>query len=127
MKTYIASVTRDGKWWMIRVAEIDGLTQARRLSEAEQMAREFIASTFALPLEEVAVTVELDSVGSVHNIAETMRAIRRERAQAQALESEATRAAAQLARLLAEQDVPLRDIGTVLGVSHQRAHQLLAS
>ena len=37
---YTATVTREGKWWMVRVGGINGLTQARRLSEAELMARE---------------------------------------------------------------------------------------
>src|SRR5665647_2131575 len=33
MKTYDITVTREGKWWMVAVPAIDGLTQARRLSE----------------------------------------------------------------------------------------------
>ena len=127
MNEFTASITRDRKWWMVAVSGIDGLTQARRLSEVELMAREYISSTLDLPLEEVRVTVELDSVGTVHNITETVEAIKRERAEAQAHEKEATMTASRLARQLVEQDVPLRDIGTVLGVSYQRAHQLIAS
>jgi transposase-like protein len=33
--------------------------------------------------------------------------------------------AAAIARDLAEEDVPMRDLGEVLHVSHQRAHQLI--
>ncbi|MGH3973534.1 MAG: hypothetical protein ACRDS9_09430, partial [Pseudonocardiaceae bacterium] len=33
----------------------------------------------------------------------------------------------QAARLLAEQGMSLRDVGTALGVSYQRAHQLISS
>jgi len=38
MKTYNVTVTREGKWWMIDVPAIDGLTQARRLSKIKQRA-----------------------------------------------------------------------------------------
>jgi len=31
---YAVNVTRDGEWWMMAVPAIDGLTQARRLSDA---------------------------------------------------------------------------------------------
>ena len=48
MKTYQATATRDGKWWMITVAQIDGLTQARNLADAAKMARSLIA--IRLPL-----------------------------------------------------------------------------
>jgi len=37
--TYTATATREGRWWLVRVPEIDGVTQARSLAEAEVMAR----------------------------------------------------------------------------------------
>ncbi len=40
---YDVNVTRDGRWWMVEVPAIDGLTQARRISEVEEMARSLIA------------------------------------------------------------------------------------
>lgn len=57
MKNYDAVVTRDGRWWMIEVPEVDGLTQARRLDEVEKMAREYIAVTLDLPISQVAASV----------------------------------------------------------------------
>ena len=45
METYEAEVYQDGKWWMIRVPAINGLTQARNEGEIEEMARELIAVT----------------------------------------------------------------------------------
>ena len=42
---YKIEIERDGRWWMVHVPELDGLTQARRLSEAELMGREWIAVT----------------------------------------------------------------------------------
>ena len=124
--TYTATVTREGKWWMVSIPAIDGLTQARRLSEAGLMAREYIAVTLDVPIESVTVELEVERVGAVTGIQELLLAIQAERAQALELERDATRKTAQLARALVDQEVPLRDVGAVLGVSHQRAHQLVS-
>lgn len=60
-------VTRDGRWWMITVPALDryeapdgsinisDTTQARRASEVDVMARDFIALITGLPIEDVAV------------------------------------------------------------------------
>ena len=39
MRTYDIQVTRDGRWWMVYVPEIDQLTQARHHGEIEPIAR----------------------------------------------------------------------------------------
>lgn len=127
MKRYRATVYREDRWWMVAIPELDGLTQARRLSEAELMAREYIAVTLDVPLEDVAVDVHVEKVGPVTNIEDRIAAIEAERAKAAELERQATAEAAQLAKDLAAAKVPLRDVGSILGVSHQRAHQLVNS
>jgi len=58
MQSYEALAAREGKWWMIAVPEIGGLTQARRRSEVELMARELIAITVDIPVDDVHVDVE---------------------------------------------------------------------
>lgn len=121
---YKVEVTRDGKWWMLSVPELGELTQARRLSEAERMAREVIAVTLDIRLSAVHVNLKVGKVGSVNHPDEHARAIRARREEAKRLEREAAAEASQLARDLAAAEVPMRDIGTMLGVSHQRAHQL---
>lgn len=126
MRQYQANVTREGKWWMVRIPEITGLTQARRLSEAELMARELVAVSLGVSLAEVAVTVEVTSIGGITDLRERLARIADERRRAAELERQATREAVELARALVDLDVPLRDVGTVLGVSHQRAHQLVS-
>jgi predicted RNase H-like HicB family nuclease len=126
MKHYEANVTREGRWWMVHIPELDGLTQARRLTEAELMAREYIAVTLDLKVEDVAVDVTVTAVGSITGIEDRLKAIREERARAAELERQASAEAARLARELAAANVPLRDVGTILGVSHQRAHQLVS-
>ncbi|MEP6480005.1 MAG: hypothetical protein ABJB03_11475 [Rhodoglobus sp.] len=125
MKHYEAIVSRDGKWWMVSIPALDGLTQARRLSEAELMAREYIAVTLDVPLDQVEVTISVDAIGAVTGIASVLESVDSDRAQAAALERDASRQVSQLAKALAAESVPVRDIGTMLRVSHQRAHQLV--
>ncbi len=122
-KTYAATVTREGRWWMVAIPEIDGLTQARRIDEAELMARELIAVSLGVALEEVAVTVTVESVGEVpvRSIVERIESDRRAAAE---LERGASRRAIQLAKQLAAENVTVRDVGSILHVSYQRAHQL---
>jgi len=124
MKTYEIRVYRDGKWWMVEIPEIDGLTQARRLSEVEDMARSFIAvdqdvAPSEIQLRSPQVIVSGEDLGS------TMRDILEFRKTARVAEEKAAALMVATARRLAKQQVPLRDIGEVLGVSHQRVHQLV--
>lgn len=42
VKTYHAEVTRDGRFWLIRVREIDRSTQALRYKDVVTMANELI-------------------------------------------------------------------------------------
>lgn len=125
MSHYTAIVTREGKWWMVSVPEIDGLTQARRLGEAELMARELIAASQDIPLADVEVKVTLASVDGLPNVEERVAAIASQREHAAALERQATRDSTALAKALSEHNIPVRDVGAILGVSHQRAHQLI--
>ncbi len=123
MSDYNVIVTREGKWWMVHIPEIDGLTQARRLEEAPRMAREYIAVTLDLPLSQVSVSVSVIDVDGVNVTAEVER-IEAERAEAEAARERVAEDIRGLARTLARKNVPVRDIGAILGVSHQRAHQL---
>lgn len=129
MKKYTVRVTREGKWWMVHVPEIDGLTQARRLGEAELMARELIAVTKGIALDEVEVDVDLmlDLADGISDVPARVAAIAANREQAAELERHATLEAASLAKALSANNIPVRDVGAILGVSHQRAHQLVHS
>jgi hypothetical protein len=123
---YTAHVTREGRWWMVAVPQIDALTQARRLGEAGTMARELIALVLEVEPDSFDLTVEIVSVAGV-DVRDRLAEIERERTEAADLERRLAQHTRSLARDLAERDVPQRDIGAILGVSHQRAQQLLAS
>ncbi|MFI5698064.1 hypothetical protein ACIA58_39780 [Kribbella sp. NPDC051586] len=124
MKTYEVTVERDGRWWMVAVPELDGLTQARRLDEVEQMAREYIAVTTDVPLSRVAVEV----TGIAADGQDLLEAkvlvdgLRRRAKELEALVAELTR---EVASALTGASVPVRDVSSVLGISHQRVSQLV--
>ena len=124
MKSYEATVTREGKWWMVAIPEIDGLTQARRLSEAEKMAREYVAVTLDLAIDSVAIRLHLGRVAGI-DVSETLAEIRDDRQRVAELETATRERSSELARELAAAQIPVRDIGTMMGVSFQRAHQLV--
>ena len=125
-KHYAATVVREGKWWMIEIPELDGLTQARKLNEAELMAREWVAATLDVPVEEIAVNITVDRVGAI-DISERLGILRSERERAETLEREALIHATELAKALAAEQLTVREVGTIMGISFQRAHQLMKS
>lgn len=125
MKTYRVIVSRDGRWWMISVPEVEGLTQARRLADVEQMARELIAVTLDVRLSEVAVDVNFGDIDGIP-VGSCIETISKEKEEAARLEEDATAKTKTLVKQLVAHKVPLRDIGEMLGLSFQRVHQLAA-
>jgi hypothetical protein len=124
MKTYDVMVTRDGRWWMIEIAELDGLTQARRLDEVEKMAREYIAVTLDLPMSHVAVSISGIDVDG-HDVLESKVLVDELRKRVKEIEEMAAAVTRELATTLTAASVPVRDVGKVLGLSHQRVSQIV--
>jgi len=123
MKTYRANLTRDGRYWNVRVPEVKRSTQARNLAEAEAMARDLIAIMEDVPPDSFAVEVKIVLPNDVRRELERSADLREQAAKAQA---EAARLAREVAvRLRDELGMSLRDIGRALGVTFQRAKQLL--
>ncbi|WP_327636533.1 type II toxin-antitoxin system HicB family antitoxin [Kribbella sp. NBC_00482] len=124
MKTYEVTVSRDERWWMVAVPELGGVTQARRLDEVERMAREYIAVSTDVPLSKVAVEVAgIEADGRDLLEAKTLvDGLRRRAKELEALVAELTR---EVASALTDASVPVRDVSSVLGVSHQRVSQLV--
>jgi hypothetical protein len=124
-KTYDVNVTREGRWWMVEVPAIDGLTQARRISEVEEMARSLVSITLDVPPSSVKlgrIGIRVQGMKNVTDAVAEVTALRNEAVHADAKAAEVMRKSAQQ---LAKADVPMRDIGSLLGVSHQRVSQLL--
>lgn len=129
MHEYKIEVTRDGRWWMIHIPDIDGTTQARRLSEAETMAREYISLVKNIPVDDISIetaSVRMEQP-EFSELLDRARRIRNARAHAQALDSEATKNAREYAQWLTAYGLPVRDVATLLDISPQRVSQLTNS
>ena len=126
VRRFHANAYLDGKWWMVEILELGGLTQARKLTEVTLMARELIAATLDIPIDSFELELTIERVHEL-DIAARVAKIQREKAEAAELERQANQEAQALARELAEQSLTVREIGVILGVSHQRAHQLLSA
>lgn len=127
MTIYDVTVSREGRWWMVSIPAINGLTQARSVREARAMAREYIAVTLDVPAESFDIDVTATKVGDIDHVTELLADIRAERMRGEEIERAANERARALARQLAAQNITLRDIGALMDVSYQRAHQLVSS
>lgn len=117
-------VSRSGRWWAIAVPSLPGVySQCRRLDRVESRAREAIGLHRDLLPEEVepfdvAITTPDDVAALIDEVE-----------QASARAREATEAATRLRRTAAEElrdrGYPMRDVGELLGISHQRVSQIL--
>lgn len=120
------TIERDGRWWMVHIPELDGLTQARRLAEAPLMAREWIAVSTGTPVAEVSVTVTSITVPGLGDIRQVAEELNHMRQQAALASEKAQTRAAEFAQELTLAGVPVRDAGDLLGLSPQRISQLAA-
>lgn len=137
MHTYQVNVTRDDRWWMITVPELAGYvsadgainlsdtTQARRISEVSSQARDFICTVTDKAPSEVGMNITLTVDGIDVTTRTSKIASDRELAERHAAAAQAD--AKQLARDLAARGIAVRDVGEVLGVSFQRAQQLISA
>ncbi|MBP2180109.1 hypothetical protein [Amycolatopsis magusensis] len=121
MKTYHAEVTRDGKFWLIRVREIDRSTQALRYRDVETMARELIEIMEGPGSGEYDLHLEVHLPSSVRDHQARAEVLRAEAQRKQAEAAAENRVAVQ--ELLAL-GLSQRETGEVLGVSFQRVSQL---
>jgi hypothetical protein len=121
-RSYRVTARREGRWWLLRVAELDVVTQTRRLARADLTARDLIATWLGADPESFDVEV-VPAVGDEvidRLIDEAVEA----RASAARQSSRATTLTDQAVRRLVAKGVPMRDVGEMLGISHQRVAQL---
>jgi hypothetical protein len=122
MTAYRAEVERDGRFWRVRVPDIGRSTQARSLSEAEAMVRDLIAIMTDVPQNSFDVDMKIILPEDVQIELDQSQVLREQAKQSQA---EAARLARDAAHRLHTLGLSLRDIGQALGVTFQRAKQLV--
>ena len=122
-RIYHAEVRRVGKYWAVYVREIDRWTQARHLRELDTMTEDVIELMTGAKAGTLRVEYDIELPETVRSHLARAEQLRSESADAQAAAAAEVRAAA---RELHQRGLPLRDVGQVLGISHQRAHQLVA-
>jgi hypothetical protein len=109
--TFTALCERAGRWWTIRVPQIEGLTaQVRSLDQAEIVTRQLIARTLAVPAESVKVDVLPDAPAPV------AQALRVRYAARQAVDA-ANRVTRETLVALAAEGVAFHEAATMLGLS----------
>jgi hypothetical protein len=117
--TFTAVCQRAGRWWAIRVPQIEGLAaQVRSLEQAEMMTRQSIARTLGVPPETIRVEVRTEASNPVSEALQAREAAR----QAADVAVQATRVA--IDSLLRE-GCAVRDMAILLGLAPAEVAQFV--
>lgn len=122
-RSFHAEVRRSGKYWAVYVREIDRWTQVRHLRELDTLTADLIELMTSAKAGAFRVEFNIELPETVRTRLARAEELRSQSARAQAEAAAEVRAAA---RELHQSGLPLRDVGQLLGISHQRAHQLIA-
>lgn len=123
MKTYTATATREGRYWVVDVEGV-GVTQGRNLKDAQVMAADLVSIKLQVPIESFAVilTAVLDP-----DIERAIAEAKAATAEAEAKQREAAAKSRKAVKRLKRSGLTGVDTATVLGVSAQRVSQLAPS
>jgi len=123
----IVTVTaqRSGKWWVLECAESGSVSQCSTLTQADAEMREAIA--FQMGLAEDAFDITVQIVAPMDFLLQVSEA-EQLHSEAARLSRKAAVARARAAKTLSHHySMSIRDIGRVMGISYQRAQQLVAA
>ena len=115
---YQVDIEPDGKYWNISVPQSNRVPQARTLGEVESMAKDLISIMTEERDPQIEVQMHLPSL-----VEEALRL----KVEAKEAERRARKSMAGAVHLLHDEGVPYREIGQILGISHQRAQQLASA
>lgn len=110
---------------MIAVPELDALTQARRIDDVHTAAKELIALETGVALADVEIEQHIQLEPGGEDLAVHIAEIATQRARLAEDEARVKASTEAFAKKLATAQVPVRDIGSLLGVTFQRASQLV--
>lgn len=120
--TYTSHARKEGRWWVVQNDQVPGaISQVTRLDQAADAQREAIAFVADVAPDSIDVLVRVSISPEIDREVEEAAALR---AEAQQREQRAAGLRRGVALRLEADGYTVRDIGVVLGVSYQRAHQL---
>ncbi len=124
MATYTVTARRTGDWWALEVPGVPGAhSQCKRLDQAADMAREAIAMVLDTDEADIEVEVHPQLPPKMDELVASFR-------RARAAQEDAMRRAQQeqseaLHDLVSDCHLSYRDVGQLVGLSHQRVSQVL--
>lgn len=119
------TVERVARGWKVTTSmPIDLEVRVSRVAEAQSAARTEIASMFGIGPAAVGVQITQIVVPEFGDVSPAIHEIVRLRVAAEELEGRASDRIATFAKQMASVDFPMRDIGDLVGISHQRVSQL---
>ena len=111
--------------WVLQAVEAPGaISEVERLDQADEHMREAIHIVTGVPEDDIQIELVPVLPPEVREHLVREAKLRAEAENAKALAAGERRAAA---RALRDTGVSVRDLGRILGVSHQRAHQLVSA
>ncbi len=124
VNTLKATAYKEGKWWMVSIPEIEGLTQAKNIAQIPEQAADLAAVILDVPAEQVAITISYKLPEDAAAADQAWKAAQQQLAAAKA-NVDAT--LADLVRTLKGQGYTLKDIGALTGYTFQRVAQIINS
>jgi predicted RNase H-like HicB family nuclease len=119
--SFTVACQRAGDWWAVSVPDVPGVfSQAKRLDQVREMAREAIA----LMLDIQPDSFDLDLRLEAPELGVRVKEVKALRDEASRLSQEASDATGHLVRDLVSQGLSVRDVGVLLGLSPQRVSQI---
>jgi predicted RNase H-like HicB family nuclease len=124
-KNYVAVYEHDAEddVWLVHIKGLDGCqTFGRSIRQAESRIREALAVWLDVEPDSLVITPELPT-----DVAALASEVSQARSAAERAGLDAQRATADAVKRLTKMGLSRRDAADVLGISHQRVQQLLAS
>jgi predicted RNase H-like HicB family nuclease len=125
MARYTVTYERDESgWWVAQVKEASAaITQGRTVAQARTRIREALALVIGDKEAEAAKLV--DDVRLPARVKRSLARVAAARRKAEAAQTASVQATGEAVRILAkDMGLSVRDVGELVGLSHQRVHQL---
>ena len=122
VRTLEATAYKEGKWWMVSIPDIDGLTQCKTIEKIPEQAADLAAVILDVPADQVTVNVAYTLPADAEAANESWH---QAQGQLAAAKANVDARLADLARTLKDQGYTLKDIGALTGYTFQRIAQIL--